>query len=185
MGQPKALLPLRGRTFVEHVVSALVGGGCGRVLVVVGPVGTPVGERTAAAAVAAGARVVHNPHADSEQIDSLRVALRALPPATAAVLSTPVDVPGITAATVAALIGAFRARGAPLVRPVCGPRHGHPVLFSRRLLPELLAEPLPHGARGVVHAHAAEAENVPVPDARVLWDVDTPADYRRLLDPPA
>lgn len=181
MDRPKALLRLGGRTFLERVVSALQNGGCDAVLVVVGPTGAAVPEQIAAAAAAVGARVVHNPAVESEQIDSLRIALRALPPATAAVLTTPVDVPRIDSGTVAALIAAFRARGAPIVRPVCGTRHGHPVLFARRLFPELLAEPLPHGARGVVHAHAAEIEDVTVPDPAVLLDVDTPADYRRLL----
>jgi nicotine blue oxidoreductase len=182
MGRPKAFLRLGGRTFLERAVAALRDGGCGPVVVVAGPPEDPVAREVADAARKLGAAVVTNPDAGSEQVDSLRAALRVLDDDVAAALSIPVDVPGIDAATVRAVIDAF-ADGdphPPVVQPFDGMRHGHPVLFARAVWPELLADPLPDGARTVIHAHAAERAEVRV--ARLAADVDTPDDYRRLLE---
>lgn len=182
MGEPKPLLVFRGATFLERAVRALRGGGCERVVVVAGPDGDPVARRIAEAARAAGAEVATNPVPNAEQVDSLRAGLAALPPEAQAAVVAPADVPGMDAAAVGALVEAFRARGAPVVRATHAGRHGHPVLFARRVFPELFADPLPEGARTVIHAHAGEVEEVPVASPAVLLDVDTPADYRRLTE---
>lgn len=182
MGSPKALLPWRGGSFLAHVAAAMRDGGCAGLWVVAGPPGRPDGDAVAAAALALGARVLRNPDAGAEQIDSLRLALRALPDATHAALVSPVDVPAYGAAVVRALLAAWRAGGAPIVLPAHGGRDGHPALFARGVWPELLEGPLPEGARTVIHADPARVARVAVDEAGVLRDVDTPADYRRLLD---
>jgi molybdenum cofactor cytidylyltransferase len=182
MGSPKALLRLGGASFLERVCAALREGGCDGVVVVAGPTGEAGADAVAAAAVAAGAEVLRNPEAGAEQIDSLRRALRALGDEPAAAVVSPVDVPAAGAAVVAALIDAWRRRDAPIVLPSHGGRDGHPALFARGVWPELLAGPLPEGARTVIHADASRVARVEVGVAAVLHDVDTPDDYRRLLD---
>jgi CTP:molybdopterin cytidylyltransferase MocA len=95
---------------------------------------------------------------------------------------TPVDVPGIRAATVAGLISGFRAGGAPVVLAAHRGERGHPVLFARAVWHELHAHGLADGARSVVHAHAGDLHLVEVEDPAVLDDVDTPADLQRLRE---
>ncbi|HEX8905999.1 MAG TPA: nucleotidyltransferase family protein [Longimicrobiaceae bacterium] len=182
MGRPKAFIRLGGVTFLERVVAALRDGGCGEVIVVCGPPDDGAAREIADAAAHLGARVAVNPDVGSEQVASLRAALRALGDDAEAAVSVPVDVPGITAGTVRAVIETFRARDPhpPVVQPFDGTRHGHPVLFARRVWPELMAEPLPDGARTVIHAHEAERAEVRV--ERLPADVDTPEDYARLLE---
>jgi molybdenum cofactor cytidylyltransferase len=182
MGRPKPLLGFRGDSFLATAVAALRGGGCGEVLVVAAPPDDPSAAAVAAEAERAGARVVTNPRPDSEQVDSLRAGLAALPHEALAAVVLPADVPGVDAAAVGAVVAAFRARGAPVVRAVHGGEHGHPVLFARRVFADLFRDPLPEGARSVVHAHAAWLEEVEVDSPDVLLDVDTPDDYRRLLE---
>lgn len=179
MGATKALLPLEGGTFLSRWVEALREGGCAPVLVVVGA--GAEGERVAEAARRAGAEVVVNPAPAAEQIDSLRLALRALPPAAEAAVVTPVDVAGASAAVVAALLA---ARGAAIVLPTHAGVRGHPTRFARAVFAELLEGDLPEGARSVVLADPARVEEVPVAEPRVLLDVDTPAEYRRLGEAP-
>jgi len=180
MGSPKAFLRLDGRTFLERAITALRDGGCGRVTVVTGPADDPVGREVADAAAHLGAGVAVNPDPASEQVDSLRAGLRALSGEEEAAVVLPVDVPGVTAELVRAVIDAFRAGAAPVVQPYDGARHGHPVLFARATWPALLHGDLPDGARTVVHAHAAARAEVRVPALHT--DVDTPDDYRRLLE---
>ncbi|HEX8693560.1 MAG TPA: nucleotidyltransferase family protein [Longimicrobium sp.] len=180
MGEPKAFLRLEGRSFLERTLAALHHGGCGELVVVTGPREDDVARRIAEAALALGARVVVNPAPDSEQADSLRLGLRALPDDAEAAVVAPVDVPEIEAALVLALVEAFRRTAAPVALPSHGGRHGHPVLFARGVWPELLEGPLPQGARTVIHAHAHDLAEVPVP--RLAADVDTPEDFRRLAE---
>lgn len=181
MGQPKALLAAAGETFLERTIAALRDGGCGEVVAVVRrPVG-PEARRIAAVAGGCGARVV-TVAGEGEQIDSLRAGLRALAPAAAAAVVSPVDLPQLHAGVVRALLVAFRRTGAPVVLPAYRGRHGHPVLFAREVFAELLAGPLAEGARSVVRAHAADRVEVALDEPGVLLDVDTPADYRRVVE---
>ena len=180
MGEPKAFLRLEGRSFLERAVAALREGGCGEGVVVVGPPLDEVARRTADAAEALGARVAVNPDPGAEQVDSLRAGLRALGAEVTAAAMLPVDVPEVSPALVRALIAALRAADAPVAVPAREGKHGHPVLFARRVWPELLADPLPEGARTVVHAHREALAEVPVPT--LAADVDTPEDFRRLVE---
>jgi len=180
MGSPKAFLRLGQATFLERAATALRDGGCARVIVVAGPADDAVGREIGDAAAQLGADVAVNPDPSSEQVESLRAGLRALGEDGEAAVVLPVDVPGVTAELVCAVIDAFRAGAAPVVQPYDGARHGHPVLFARATWPELLHGDLADGARTVIHAHAAERAEVRVP--RLHADVDTPDDYRRLLE---
>ncbi|HUP20534.1 MAG TPA: nucleotidyltransferase family protein [Gemmatimonadota bacterium] len=180
MGQPKALLPVAGRTFLEHAVAILREGGCDPVLAVV-PAGSP---GLALEAEGAGGRAVVSPDPDAEQVESLRIGLAAIGSGAAAAIVLPVDFPHARPKVVEALIDAFRESGAPIVRPVHRGVPGHPVLFARDLWTELSDPDLEEGARDVVHRHRAEIVEVPVEDRGVTVDVDTPEDYEREIGPP-
>lgn len=180
MGEPKAFLRAGGRTFLEHAVRVMEDGGCELVIVVTGPMSDETARHIAEDAAMLDAGIAVNPDPDSEQADSLRIALFALPPETTAVVVAPVDVPGVSGDLVRSVIDAWRRTGAPVAVPARDGRHGHPVLFDRRVFSELMRSELPEGARSVVHAHARDLAEVPV-DA-LPADVDTPEDYRRWRD---
>lgn len=169
MGSPKALLTTpEGATFVEAILATLRAAGVESVRVVAAPGASPVAD------------AVINPDPSRGMLSSVQCGLRALPASCDAVLLWPVDHPLVTTGTVASMIDAFRAGDPPLVIPVHDRRRGHPVLFARRLVPELLAADPGIGARGVVHAHPDRLE-LAVEDPGVVADVDTPDDYRRLI----
>jgi molybdenum cofactor cytidylyltransferase len=177
MGRPKALLKVGEETFLERAVRTLSLGGCEDVVVVLNTEDPEFSE----VAVSAGGRPTPGAGSGTEQIDSLRAALRALPQEVEAAVVQPVDHPLVRSLTVSALIEAFKRRGAPIVRPVYEGKHGHPVLFSAALFGELLEDDLPEGARSLVHRYRGEAEDVQVDDRGVLIDVDTPADLDEYL----
>lgn len=174
MGTAKPLLEVSGESFLARAVRVLRAGGCRPVVVVVAAAATDV----RAAAAATGARVVENPTADSEQVDSVRLALAALPTA-AAVAILPVDVPYVSANTVTSVIQAWQRSQAPLVIPEHAGVAGHPVLVSRALFAAVMDGDLPEGIRSLLATHAAAVERIPVPDPGTLVDLDTPADLER------
>jgi molybdenum cofactor cytidylyltransferase len=100
-----------------------------------------------------------------------------------AALVTLIDVPLVTPATVRTLIAVQRERDAPVVRPVSGGRHGHPVIFGRALFDELQRADPAHGAKTVVHAHAADTIEVPIDDEGAFTDIDTREEYDRVILP--
>jgi molybdenum cofactor cytidylyltransferase len=178
MGTPKALLAVGGVPQIERTVGALREGGCDRVTVVVRRSDGADARRVAEAAARVADRVVEV--GEGEQIDSLRAALRTTRPEVRAVVVAPVDVPGLTGRTVAALIDRGRAGDAAVVVPVAAGVRGHPVLFARSVFPELLDEGLTGGARTVVRAHESDTAEVDVGDPARISDADTPREWRRL-----
>ena len=180
MGTPKALLTLQGVSFLRRIVDAMTVAGCRPVVVVTSSAADEEsGRRILAEAARAGATTVVNPDPDSQQIDSLRVALRSLPAEVEGVVTAPVDSPGATPDVVAALLAALR-EGALIAVPSYEGRRGHPVAFSSRVFTELMTGDLPEGARTVIRRHEAEVVELPLAEPGVLLDVDTPGDYARL-----
>ena len=102
-------------------------------------------------------------------------------------LMTLVDVPLVQPSTVRRVVDCYRETGAPVVRPVAdengakGAKHGHPVLISSALFPQLYAADPAVGAKTIVRAHVSAAGSVEVEDPGAFLDIDTPEDYERLL----
>jgi molybdenum cofactor cytidylyltransferase len=176
MGVPKALLRYRDETFVDRLIG-LFAARCSPVIVVLG-----AGAGRIRAGAARQAVFVCNPDYARGQITSMQCGLRAVPAAADGVLFTLVDHPAVAPATLDAVLGGGAGNGpAPLVRV---PRHqghrGHPIWFSRALIPEFLALPDDAAARDVVRAHAAETGYLDLDDPGILADIDDPEAYRRL-----
>jgi len=197
-GRSKALLEIgEGETFLTRIVRSFQAAAVNDVVVVVGheadavraslgdrgirlssvqPAGPPDGVP-----VDRGVRVVVNPAYESGQLSSLLAGLNAIDtPGVRAMLMTLVDVPAASAATIRRVIDRYHETNAPVVRPVRGDEHGHPVLIDRRLFDELRRADPAEGAKPIVRAYASEAGNVAVADEGAFFDVDTPADYARL-----
>ena len=182
MGRPKAALPLGrgGHTVLSMGVGALLAAGVPRVVVVAGA--HPEAVRGALGTRNRRVSVIDHPAWREGQLSTLRCGLDALNhPRLEAVLVTLVDVPLVSPDTVRALMRAWRTTGAPIVRPALGDRHGHPVLFDRRVFGELREADLRTGAKPVVHAHAHELVNLPVTDEGAFVDLDVPEDYERMV----
>ena len=188
MGRPKALLPVDGRdTFVGRLVRTLRAAGVAEVVVVAAVDGPVDAIRAAVAGVQPAPRLALNPDPARGQLSSLLTGLEAIDrPGVDALLTTLVDVPLVDVSTVRALLAAYARSRAPIVRPVreADAAHGHPVLFDRAVFDALRGADPRTGAKPVVRAHAAAIENVPVDDPGAFGDIDTPADYRRVVGRP-
>jgi nicotine blue oxidoreductase len=180
MGRPKALLPIGpdGHTFVSRLIATLRAGGSEDVIIV----GRSGDDALAEEVMRCDARLVENDDADRGQLSSLTTGLNAIDrPGVHAILVMPVDIPLVRPETIAQVRSAFLAAHPPIARAVHGGRHGHPVIFARRVFDELRHADVTVGAKSVVHAHAAAIVDVEVDDAAVLRDVDTPDEYRDLF----
>jgi CTP:molybdopterin cytidylyltransferase MocA len=185
MGRPKALLSMGSsrESFLDRIVAVLREGGVEDVVVVLGRDADAI--RAAAAGESPPVRFVDNTRYAEGQLSSLLAGLRAVDrPGVRAALVTLVDLPLLTSDTVRSILTAYRhAGGAAIVRPTKEGRHGHPVIFDRTLFQELQRADPASGARSVIHAHHADILDVEVTDEGAFIDIDTPADYQRLVLP--
>jgi CTP:molybdopterin cytidylyltransferase MocA len=181
MGRPKATLPLGpSQTFLGRIVRTFEQAGVEDVLVVLGHEPGPVEASLAAQGL--WPRIVLNPDYEQGQLSSLLAGLRVADrPGVEAVLVTLVDVPLVAAETVRAVRDRFVATRVPIVRPVQGDRHGHPVLVSRALFDAIRAADPERGAKPVIRAGVSATGDVEVADEGAFFDVDTPEDYTRAL----
>lgn len=175
MGRSKPLLDAGGRTFLARILTSFREAEAAPILVVVAD---PVGPEAEEAAREGGV-VVLNPDPTPGPISSLQAGIRALPRGVRGTFYCPVDHPLFLPSSVRTLARVFRQTGAPVVAPTYEGRRGHPVLIHRALFPELLGDHLPQGARTVLRRYVRDRRDVPVEDAGVLIDIDTPEEYLR------
>ena len=100
-----------------------------------------------------------------------------------AVLVVLADQPLIRPGTMDRLIEGYRSSRKRVVAPVYHGVRGNPVLCDRALFPEIMKLRGDVGAKAVVERNRDALLEVPVEDAGVLADVDTPEDLRRLGEP--
>lgn len=179
MGRPKANLALdSGDTFLSRIVRTFRAAGIDDVVVVIGHEAGAIVE--AFSKSDAAARFVVNPDYENGQLSSLVKGLNAVDrPGVAAALVTLVDVPYVTPETVRVVVDRYLQTRAPIVRPVHGDQHGHPVLIDRSLFDEIRRASPSVGAKAVVRAHASVAGDVVVDDKGAFLDIDTVADYEQ------
>jgi molybdenum cofactor cytidylyltransferase len=180
MGRTKALLPLGGAdTFLTRIVRSFREAGVEDVVVVLGHDAAAIALALADRNIAA--RIVVNADYERGQFSSLLAGLQVVDrPGVAGMLITLVDVPLVSPETVRAVVARHRATAAPIVRPVSGTRHGHPVLIDRRLFDALRQADPDLGAKPVIRAHASAMGDVEVTDEGAFLDVDTPEEYGAL-----
>ena len=178
MGSPKALLPYRGKTFIEHLLAITCHPRIAARSIVLGA----HVEEIRAKLPDEAASIVVNPDWRQGQLSSIQAAIRTIPAEeTAGLILCPVDHPLVSLDLIARLIEAFDASGQLIVLPVYRGRRGHPVIFAASLYPELLAASPAIGAREVVWAHAPKLQEVPTEEEGVVLNINDPETLRRAL----
>jgi probable phosphoglycerate mutase len=184
MGDLKPLLEVEGRSLLARAIGAFKGAGLDDVVVVAGH----RRDEVAAAAEAAGARVLTNAEYDSGMFSSLRVGVLGLADAVGRFFVLPADTPLVRPETVGRLVRQGRvARTADgstveVAIPEHGGIPGHPPLLAASLRREIRVADPPGGLRELLDARAAATARVPVDDPGVLLDADTPDDLARLRE---
>ncbi len=167
----KLLAQLEGEPIVRRVVRTALNSRASCVIVVTGH----EREEIEAALADLDAAYAHNPDFASGLASSLRVGLAAAADDDGALILLG-DMPGVEPTILDALIAAFeQAPDCAAIVPVCRGQRGNPVLLSRAIFPRLAALRGDEGARGILRSIEGVIE-LPLDDARMLADVDTPAD---------
>ncbi len=171
MGRPKALIPYREGTFLQHLLDVTRHPKIGVTRVVLGA----GAEEIRTAAKLDPSVVVINHEWEKGQLSSICAGVRSLADIeTDGIVLCPVDHPLVSAALVGELIEQFYKSGKSIVLPIHNGRRGHPVIFSSALYGELLAAPAEKGARAVVWAHTADILEIPTDEEGILLNINNP-----------
>jgi molybdenum cofactor cytidylyltransferase len=183
MGRPKLSLPLGNRTVVEHVVQAVTNADVCCVLVVTGP------DESALSTLAekAGAAVLRLTEDTAEMRDTIERGLEWLedryqPAPEDGWLLLPADHPCIDSEVVRQVIKSKEA--APeksIVVPSFEGTRGHPTWIAWRHVAGIRALERGLGLNAYLRRYQQETLELPVAAESVLWDLDTPEDYERLV----
>lgn len=123
-----------------------------------------------------------NPDFASGQASSLKAGIRAIPQVADAVLFLLGDQPTIEPEVIDAVINEYGTSGADIVQArYGGDTAGHPVLFSRRLIPELMNLEGDEGGRSIIRSLGGAVQYVDF-DQMPPPDIDTESDYQRVLE---
>ena len=173
MNEFKPLLCFGTDTMISTVIRNLREAGVGEIVVVTGYKSEVLRSYLKEFDV----HICENPrYAETKMYDSLCMGIQALEEPYDYVFVTPGDVPLVQPAT----IRKMQETRCKMARPVCGEEPGHPVMFSKGILPELLTYQGKDGLRGAMEALETPITEVPVNDEGVLVDVDTPEDLKAL-----
>ena len=181
MGTPKLVLPWRGATVIDHVISAWHEGGADR-LIVVARAGD---SQLVARSREAGAQVIeaNPPPADmkaSVWTGLAYVADQFQPRAEDVWLTAPADLPFLNAEVIRRLLVAHNPAAPAVLVAAHQGRRGHPVLFPWPYAAKVEGLAADEGLDRLV----AQAEPVLIEcgERAVCDDLDMPADYERLTD---
>lgn len=175
LGRPKQLLPYGDGTLLGHVIG--VARAC-RFAQTIVAIGGHAGEVRAAVDLS-GAEVVVNDGYTEGCSSSIAAALAVVDSRCDLLVLMLGDQPGVTAETVAALRAGIG--DAPLAACRYDDGRGHPLAFARDTFGALASL---HGDKGVwrlLDERAAELAEVPI-RGPIPLDVDTPEDYRAVLE---
>ncbi len=179
MGELKALLPWQGQTLLAHQISSLAQGGVDRIIVVLGH-----RSQELLPELEGKPRVewVLNPRYLEGKTTSIKAGLGALGSRLPeSILLLNVDQPR-SGGLVENLLNQHRASGSLVTMPTYQGKGGHPVIFDGALLGELEGiNEEKQGVREVVRRHEAATLRLPVATEEVLWDLNTPEQYRSAL----
>lgn len=179
MGRPKALLPYREGTFLEHLIAVTRHPRIGVTRVVLGA----GAEVIRAMAKLDPSIVVLNAKWEQGQLSSICAGVRSLEGLdTEGMVLCPVDHPLVSARLVSELVERFDEEKKAVVLPTFKGRRGHPVIFSSALYAELLGAPADKGARVVVWAHSAEVLEVPTDEEGVVLNLNDPEMLKRAME---
>jgi molybdenum cofactor cytidylyltransferase len=174
LGRPKQLLPYGPGSLLGHVLATARECAFDQLLCVLGGQAAEIRERVDLA----GVETVQNHHFGEGCSSSIAAALGAIDPRSEVLVLMLGDQPGVSAATVAALL---EGRGAArLAACAYADGRGHPLAFARGTFGELGSM---HGDKGVwklLDRHAADVVDVQI-DGPIPRDVDTWEDYEAVL----
>jgi molybdenum cofactor cytidylyltransferase len=176
MGEFKPLLPLGKKTVIERVVGAFQQADIHDIHIVIGNRASDMISMLKGMPVS---WIINNDYRQ-EMFTSVRAGVGGLSPEAKAFFIQPVDIPLVRSQTLKSLIKALRSHPQWILYPSFNGHRGHPPLIPRRYTQGISDYQGNGGLKGFLQQYDQRAQNIPVADAGILMDMDTPEQYERI-----
>lgn len=185
MGKDKAFLLYRGTTFIENIIKKL-----SRFSTSIKIISSPHNmDNIKKVAQKYGADVIINKKSNSQQIHSIKLAVKKLmqEKTNNAVLLHLVDQPHIKEKTYDKIIDAYYRYRCVIIpqyylRKEKRFKKGHPIIIPPRYFKTVMKSPPGIGLHWFIHHSDVKVKNIKVNDRAVIEDIDTEQDYKNLTD---
>lgn len=178
-GRNKLLLPLAGETVIRRTVRTVLAAGVQETVVVTGHQGREVMRALMDLPVTLQPNLRH----EEGQMRSVAAGVAALAHATDAILVCPGDLPLLTCEDLRVLMDVFCAHSDhSIVIPRHAGQRGNPIVFASAYAPEVAAGRRLIGCRKLAAQYPEETWIFEADHERYTTDLDTPEDYRRVLE---
>ena len=177
MGKFKPLLPLGNKTIIERVVDLFRESGVNDIRVVFGYRGgelLPLLKKM-------GVSCIANEDFEQGMFSSVKAGVKSLDQDLRAFFLLPVDIPLVRPETIRLLLRSYEKGIGDIIYPCFDGRRGHPPLISARFAKEIAGWKGEGGLQSFLEQYEQSAVDVVVADEFILFDLDGPEDYQRLL----
>lgn len=170
----KPMLKLGNTTIVERVITTMKQAGIDPIVVVTGNQADMLEKHISHMGVVC---VRNQRYVETQMFDSAKIGFMYIQNLCDRFFFSPVDVPLFSVNTLQRLM---ECEG-PVVCPLYNKIQGHPILISSQLISEIIIYKGSDGLDGAIFHCEIPISRVPVNDEGVIYDTDTPEDYRLLL----
>lgn len=178
MGTPKQLLVYKGNSLIRHAVTIAIASNCNPIIVVLGANSDRILPELRDLPV----QITHNVLWQQGMGTSIATGIKALLQMNIdldAVIVALADQPLITTQVYNRLVERYCSNQVKAVASNYSGTIGVPALFDRTLVPELLKMNQKGGAKQLLNQYSDRILNLDLSEAAI--DIDTPADYQKLL----
>lgn len=174
MNDFKPMLKIGSITVVRRIISTLQQAGVDPVVLITGNQAEMLEKHVSRMGIIC---LRNEAYASSQMLDSAKIGLSYLQNQCDRILFTPVDIPLFTSRTVRSLLES----DALIAAPVCGGHEGHPLMMNTQVVAKILDYQGDGGLKGAIESSGFTKHLIEVEDEGVLFDMDTPEDYAKLL----
>ena len=128
-----------------------------------------------------GVQSIFNEYFSDGMFSSVTTAVNSLEQTVGAFMLLPVDIPLVRKQTISDLLQEYRQNRGKIFYPCFRGERGHPPLISNCFRDEIVCWNGPGGLRSLLEKYESEAVNVEIADENILFDIDTPDDYQKML----
>ncbi|MBT2669003.1 nucleotidyltransferase family protein [Bacillus sp. ISL-4] len=179
MGEPKLLLPYKGKALIRHTLDECLKSKLDGIIVVVNPQIKKLVEESQIDGVN---KVVLNDFSNEGMSTSVKLGLQSLPDSVQAAIFLLGDQPLMTSREINQIIRDYHHQpNCSIIQAEYQDGKGHPVLFKRNMFPPLLNIDGDEGGKSVItkfkeHVYYSELNR------KIITDIDTPEDYKDLIE---
>lgn len=173
MGQPKMLLPFRGKPMIEHIIENIRTAGLEDIIVVIGA----EKEKLPVLLQKLSVNFCVNNEYRQGMLSSVICGIMNLPENVSAMLIFPGDQPLISPDTIAAVVKRSISTDKGIIIPVFKNRRGHPVLIDAKYRSAILNLNPEEGLRSLAASHPEDVCEIETDDPGILKDFDTYEEY--------